>query len=484
MTNTKDTLPDQSSGRRMGLGGEAERVRFEQYRGGDFERDAQGYYTNPGTAQDWAMWQAALSTSQPQINLLPDDSRIVEKIAVEIEHGKLNHAGFYRNTQLAETLRRVVDAALSARPYPPSSFDLEEMLAACVPGGDMADPQTIADNIRHWFAAQPSPGGQGPVAEHHIMPLAREVLAAQCRARLEFASEQNIKTGRHDENWPELEIIAHALRHPHYMEQPEGGSPWKHALSAQPSPADQDALVTALEVFERRRADIPYEVYEQVKAVCAVLAARRPVGEHAEGDEFLAGVCVALQCVTAQDSGVLWAEIVRAVGVDDLLQYATFIEPAEWDLAGFGTYASTELNRRRPRSKAAKQATRPPPHAVHHQAALLAEERAHGNTIDQRDRCEEVADELAARIASITGVDIGEHSSANCPWQNAIDAAEAYQPAQAVDLGRWSQRHADDLHVAVHTALSVHAGSLSQKKRAAISAYVKRLLIDSQAAGK
>jgi len=57
------------------------------------------------------------------------------------------------------------------------------------------------------------------------------------------------------------------------------------------------------------------------------------------------------------------------------------------------------------------------------------------------------------------------------------------EPAQAVDLGRWSQRHADDLHVAVHTALSVHAGSLSQKKRAAISAYVKRLLIDSQAVG-
>lgn len=263
MTNTKETLPDQPSGRRMGLGGEAERARFEQYRGGDFERDAQGYYTNPRTAQDWAMWQAA--------------------------------------------------------------------------------------------------------------------------------------------------------------------------LSAQPSTADQDALLTALEVFERRRADIPYEVYEQVKAVCAVLAARRPVGEHAEGDEFLAGVCVALQCVTAQDSGVLWAEIVRAVGVDDLLQYATFIEPAEWDLAGFSTYASTELNRRRPRSKAAKQAKRPPPQAVHHQAALLAEERAHGNTIDQRDRCEEVADELAARIASITGVDIGEHSSANCPWHNAIEAAEAYQPEQAVD---------------------------------------------------
>ena len=65
---------------------------------------------------------------------------------------------------------------------------------------------------------------------------------------------------------------------------------------------------------------------------------------------------------------------------------------------------------------------------------MLAEERAHGETIDQRDRCEEVADELADHIARITGVDIGEHSSANCPWQNAIEAAEGYKPAQAVDL--------------------------------------------------
>ncbi|MBN4995139.1 hypothetical protein JY438_05105 [Stenotrophomonas maltophilia] len=92
--------------------------------------------------------------------------------------------------------------------------------------------------------------------------------------------------------------------------------------------------------------------------------ARQPVGKHGEGDEFLAGICVALQCVTAQDSGVLWAEIVRAVGVDDLLQYATFIEPEEWDLAGFSTYASIELGRRKPRSKASKQAKRPPAQAV------------------------------------------------------------------------------------------------------------------------
>ncbi len=51
------------------------------------------------------------------------------------------------------------------------------------------------------------------------------------------------------------------------------------ALSAQPSLGGQNALATALEVFERRRADIPYEVYEQVKAVCAALAASQPVGQ-------------------------------------------------------------------------------------------------------------------------------------------------------------------------------------------------------------
>ncbi|WP_433897363.1 hypothetical protein [Stenotrophomonas geniculata] len=144
------------------------------------------------------------------------------------------------------------------------------------------------------------------------------------------------------------------------------------ALSAQPSPGGQDAHEMA-DALERIAAGALSD-YEGVDADelhilrCAKLirdlAARQPVGEHVEGDDFLAGICVALQCVTAQDSGVLWAEIVRAAGVDDLLQYATFIEPAEWDLAGFRTYASTELGRRQPRNKASKQAKRPPAQAV------------------------------------------------------------------------------------------------------------------------
>lgn len=64
MSNDNKTLADVQPGGRVRLGDQAERARFEQCRGGDFERDAHGYYTNLRTSQDWAMWQAALS-AQP-----------------------------------------------------------------------------------------------------------------------------------------------------------------------------------------------------------------------------------------------------------------------------------------------------------------------------------------------------------------------------------------------------------------------------------
>lgn len=77
---------------------------------------------------------------------------------------------------------------------------------------------------------------------------------------------------------------------------------------------------------------------------------QRPVGRpEPERDDFLQGICVALQCVTASDDGVLWREIVEAVGTESLLRYATFVEPDEWELAGFKRYAKNELHRARPR---------------------------------------------------------------------------------------------------------------------------------------
>ncbi len=43
-------------------------------------------------------------------------------------------------------------------------------------------------------------------------------------------------------------------------------------------------------------------------------------------------------------------------------------------------------------------------------------------TLRERDGYQDWADKLAAAIAAHTGVDIGEHSSVNCPWLNALDA--------------------------------------------------------------
>jgi hypothetical protein len=42
-------------------------------------------------------------------------------------------------------------------------------------------------------------------------------------------------------------------------------------------------------------------------------------------------------------------------------------------------------------------------------------------TIRERDYNADMADKLAAGIAEHFGLDIGEHSSANCPWRNALD---------------------------------------------------------------
>jgi hypothetical protein len=77
----------------------------------------------------------------------------------------------------------------------------------------------------------------------------------------------------------------------------------------------------------------------------------RVMAPTAERDDFLAGICVALQCVTAADDGVLWAEIVQTAGTDAMLQYATFIEPDEWEMAGFAKYARMELHRAKPRKR-------------------------------------------------------------------------------------------------------------------------------------
>ena len=48
--------------------------------------------------------------------------------------------------------------------------------------------------------------------------------------------------------------------------------------------------------------------------------------------------------------------------------------------------------------------------------------------IDLRDRYHEWADKLAYAIAARLGVEIGEHSSSNLPWENALAFIESTPP--------------------------------------------------------
>ncbi|MGY6086068.1 hypothetical protein ACWWU7_08150 [Stenotrophomonas sp. SM006] len=132
MSNDNKTLADARPGGRVRLGDQAERARFEAW------AKVQGYNL------EW------------------------------------RHEGYVqRSSQIAY---HAWQAALSAQPSPDRSFDLEAMLAACVPGGDIADPQVIADNIRHWFAAQPSPGGQdAPSIDYEdLLDQAKDLIHCGC----------------------------------------------------------------------------------------------------------------------------------------------------------------------------------------------------------------------------------------------------------------------------------------------------------------
>lgn len=55
-----------------------------------------------------------------------------------------------------------------------------------------------------------------------------------------------------------------------------------------------------------------------------------------------------------------------------------------------------------------------------------SDDRAMTETLEERDRYHDYADELANRIAIMTRTDIGEHSSGNDPWENALEASEGF----------------------------------------------------------
>jgi hypothetical protein len=65
-------------------------------------------------------------------------------------------------------------------------------------------------------------------------------------------------------------------------------------------------------------------------------------------------------------------------------------------------------------------------------APQVAADKQINELIDERDRLHATADQLANAIAEHLDVDIGEHSSANCPWAQALNALNALDAAPQV----------------------------------------------------
>ncbi len=67
---------------------------------------------------------------------------------------------------------------------------------------------------------------------------------------------------------------------------------------------------------------------------------------------------------------------------------------------------------------------------------LAEEEAEHLETIGRRDELEEIADKLSGAIAIRFRVDVGEHSSANCPWTNALEILAQPSEHEATGEGK------------------------------------------------
>ena len=79
--------------------------------------------------------------------------------------------------------------------------------------------------------------------------------------------------------------------------------------------------------------------------------------------------------------------------------------------------------------------------------------------LEERDRYHEASDDLAAQIAAITEVEIGEHSSANDPWHNAMLAADEFlaknfMPMMRAAYNRGQAPSAQDLEGLAHQIYS------------------------------
>ncbi len=338
-----------------------------------------------------------------------------------------------------EDMRAAITAALPhLHPQPAElAFDVEAMLTACVPGGSIVDPQVVADNIRAW-AAERKP------AELDEQQGVREKFEA-------WAKSAGLET----------KIYAHNDMYSHPVTR-GAWIAWESLVSTQ-------AVATDPVSYEYRfwnpdakggdgawsgwgpirKADYERELVEpvegrEVRALCVAKPDRSVYGYQRAFYELADMLDMGAQPISPKQAwetqmrpmlqAALAATGKRQVGEAAILRKAAAVldmwegDPNATGYMGDFKDACAILE------VLALHAA--PPAQQADQEYLESLDRALEGVIDQRDRYHEVADDIAGHISAITGVDIGEHSSANCPWQNAIEAAESYSPAQGIDLGQ------------------------------------------------
>jgi hypothetical protein len=103
-------------------------------------------------------------------------------------------------------------------------------------------------------------------------------------------------------------------------------------------------------------------------------------------------------------------------------------------------------------------------------AKLSHEEGQHMNTVDQRDMTEQFADRLSSSIAEALGIEIGEHSSANNPWAEAITAIEEFDIAvhDAEVIERFCDYAQTKYHFGLHSVAKDYANQLRQQANGAM----------------
>jgi len=243
--------------------------------------------------------------------------------------------------KLADELRLLVSKSIHSAPAAAAIVGMIEQLRAAalgaVPAGwRLAPDEPTKEMLNTWALRMPKAAFTDPAGQHQVLGWAavdaiyRDMLAAAPPAP--SAKEAGAKAPHAEQSINRLvEIAARAQQ-------------LLDAIDTQ-----HDALPAP------QKFGVPYGAVNNLREAFGLYAlAAPPVDEAAERDDFLKGVCVALTCVTSMDCGVTWREIVTTAGVDELFNYAAFIEPDEWELAGFAKYAMQEFERGKPRKRLAR----------------------------------------------------------------------------------------------------------------------------------